>query len=499
MESEKICLASKTIDISEHENYIELTNRLCYYDAENLNHVMLPYKNVEEDALRMSQTLVNMPIQAKYKKINDKDDLGGHEMTVTSDGDVVFLTESIGTHTSAWISEPEEVVTVSGETKKLPCLYATARVWKRNPNVVSAIKRLYESENGLNSSWEISTNSYEYLHGTKKLTDYEFIGNTFLGSNVVPAYKGTSKAITMTSELSEQELIIAEALSQDIMSDESLNKENQAKEDKMAEEIKKDANSVDSVVVEPETPDAEKPTDVDKENETNPVIPPVEPEPEQTPDHEAESEPDPEPGPDVSDTSACEPKDETAEKTDDKDDKDEPDDIDDDEKEKAARKKKCAESESTISELNDKIAELEKSISEKDEIILRSSQEITNLKSDISELTPYKEKFEKAEQEKIDAEQAEKREALLSSIVSSGVITREEIETSEELSGYIQNLDKKSLMALVGERLTASIAEASKATEVASAKSGTRISTTLTSETDDDASKANTFRRMFLG
>lgn len=335
MDSEKICLASKTIDISEHENYIELTNRLCYYDAENLNHVMLPYKNVEEDALRMSQTLVNMPIQAKYKKINDKDDLGGHEMTVTSDGDVVFLTESIGTHTSAWISEPEEVVTVSGEIKKLPCLYATARVWKRNPNVVSAIKRLYKSKNGLNSSWEISTNSYEYLHGTKKLTDYEFIGNTFLGSNVVPAYKGTSKTISMTSELSEQELIIAEALSQDIMSDESLNKENQAKEEKMAEEIKKDAKSVDSVVVEPETPDAEKPTDSDKENEINPVIPTVESDPEQTSDQESD--------PDASDTSACEPQHKIAEGKNDNDDKDETnndsDNIDDDEKEKSERKR----------------------------------------------------------------------------------------------------------------------------------------------------------------
>ena len=47
MKSEKICLASKTIDISEHENYIELTNRLCYYDDKNLNNVMLPYEGVE--------------------------------------------------------------------------------------------------------------------------------------------------------------------------------------------------------------------------------------------------------------------------------------------------------------------------------------------------------------------------------------------------------------------------------------------------------------------
>ena len=173
MNSEKICLASKTIDISEHENYIELTNKLCYYDDKNLNNVMLPYKGVEEDAKRMASTLINMPLQAKYKKVRGLDDLGGHELSVDKDGSVVWGTASIGTHTNAWIGEPEEVITVSGEKKILPCLYATARVWKRNSNIISAIKRLFSSAGGLNSSWEISTNSYEYSNGVKKLIDYE--------------------------------------------------------------------------------------------------------------------------------------------------------------------------------------------------------------------------------------------------------------------------------------------------------------------------------------
>ena len=69
MISEKIYLASKTIEISELTNYIELTNRLCYYDDKNLNNVMLPYEGTEESAKEIAQTLVNMPLQAKYKKI----------------------------------------------------------------------------------------------------------------------------------------------------------------------------------------------------------------------------------------------------------------------------------------------------------------------------------------------------------------------------------------------------------------------------------------------
>ena len=164
MKSEKICLASKTIDISEHENYIELTNRLCYYDDKNLNNVMLPYKGVEEDAKRMASTLINMPLQAKYKKVMGLDDLGGHELSIDENGNAVWGTVSIGTHTNAWISEPEDVITVNGEHKKLPCLYATARVWKRNANIVSAIKRLFASAGGLNSSWEIASNAYEFAN-----------------------------------------------------------------------------------------------------------------------------------------------------------------------------------------------------------------------------------------------------------------------------------------------------------------------------------------------
>ena len=89
MNSERICLASKTIDISEHENYIELTNRLCYYDDKNLNNVMLPYKGVEEDAKRIASTLINMPLQAKYKKVRGLDDLGRHELSIDKDGSVV--------------------------------------------------------------------------------------------------------------------------------------------------------------------------------------------------------------------------------------------------------------------------------------------------------------------------------------------------------------------------------------------------------------------------
>ena len=176
MNIEKICLSSKTIDIAENDLYLELTNRMCYYDDKNLNNVLLPYKGVEESALECAKSLINMPVQAKYKKIEGQDDLGSHEMYITPDGEVVFGTESIGTHVDVWIEETD-VVTVSGETKKLPCLYAKKRIWKRNKNLINAIKRLYESEDGLGSSWEIQTLEYIYKDGIKKLTNYLFLSD----------------------------------------------------------------------------------------------------------------------------------------------------------------------------------------------------------------------------------------------------------------------------------------------------------------------------------
>ena len=63
------------------------------------------------------------------------------------------------------------------------------------------------------------------------------------------------------------------------------------------------------------------------------------------------------------------------------------------------------------------------------------------------------------EQEKAEAEFAQKKEKLIASVVKSGQISREEIESSEELKGYVDTLDKKSLMSIVGERLTASMNE----------------------------------------
>lgn len=135
-------------------------------------------------------------------------------------------------------------------------------------------------------------------------------------------------------------------------------------------------------------------------------------------------------------------------------------------------------------DVNSTVAEYESTIAEKDELILKSSSEINILKSENTELSQYKDKFEKAEQEKIKAEMEEKKEALIASVIKSGQITREEIETSEELTSYVENLDKKSLMAIVGERLSESINSSEKHVET-SETNVANVSCSLNSEDDD--------------
>lgn len=147
--------------------------------------------------------------------------------------------------------------------------------------------------------------------------------------------------------------------------------------------------------------------------------------------------------------------------------------------------------------INDVVAEYEKTIAEKDDLIVKASSEITSLKSENTELSQYKEKFTQMEQEKVAAELAQKKEDLIASVVKSGQITREEIEKSEEFSGYVENLDKKSLMAIVGERLSASVDKKNETeVETSEAKNDVHVASNL--NTDDETVDGATIMRNFL-
>lgn len=480
MNTENIYLASEIVEISESKTYLELTSRICYYDDTNSNGVLLPSENAEEKA----QTLINMPVQAKYRtNVLGLPTFGGHEMYKDENGNISFKTESIGTHTEVYIENAD--VDVHGTIKNLPCLYAKYRIWKRYENMVAAVRRLF-SLGKLYGSWEILISSYEFKDGVKRVSDYEFLANTLLGYEYAsPSYGVDAKALSLSSTENDC-LLVAEALSQDILS-QGLDTENEAKEENNLQnnEVTQVAEeNVEGTVV--ETPVAETPVEETTETSTE----------TETTEKKDETE--------VSQLTEYDLRKKIREACRAKLDKwcwisfhfpVEKEvwlEVDGRESElDFVRITYTVENDTitvsdpedvkltvSIAEVNTKIAELEAEVSTKDEAIIKSGEEIARLKTEISELSPFKEKFEKAEQERIENELKEKKETIISSITKSGLITREEIEVSEELKGYVENLDEKSLKAVLADRYIASLSENS--TEVSETKTEVETETAST-------------------
>lgn len=428
MDNENIILTSEVVEVSENNTFMELTSRICYYDDTNANGVLLPSEGAKERA----DTLVNMPVQARYRtNLAGNPTFGGHELVEDESGNITFGTESIGTHTEVYIESAD--VNVRGTIKNLPCLYAKYRIWKRYENCVAAVRRLF-SLGKLYGSWEILIFSYEFRNGVKYVNDYEFLANTLLGYEFAsPSYGVDAKAISLSSKNNEC-LLVAEALSRDIISC-GLDKKNEAKEEKLLDKEKN--TTVAEEVVEEAVEDTiavdETVTDTATEETEEGVI-----------SQSVEDE----------------------------------------------LRMQLAEANSTIERLNTDIAT-------KDEAIIKSGEEIAELKSQIAELVPFKERFEKAEQERIEAEIAEKKEKLISSITKSGLITRDEIENSEELKGFVDSLDDKSLKAVLAERYMASF-NTEKA-EVAEAVAETEVASTNLDGLEDETVNVKNIMKNYFG
>lgn len=488
MKIENLHFSSKTIELAETDTALQLRSRLCYYGDVNMNSVKLPEVNAEEYA----QTLINMPVQAKVKHnvFTDQDTFGGHEVVVNPiTQEVTFDTESIGVHTSVEIRD-DLVETVSGEYKTLPCLFANYIIWKRYPKVIEVVKRLH-SEDRLYSSWEIETDEYTYSEGIKELTKYRFIGNCLLGDGVTPAYGSIAKSVSMSEKVSNEspELLIAEALILDINNnkEEVDNLKDVEKKTEISEEEVKveEVNTSEDETVEEVNADAETET-----NESEKEVESVESEEEnveteeapQNEEIQAEDTNDSEENADKKDidTSALTVEDlyqKIARAAEEKLDSwcyvahlfpnektvwvksgDSESDldyvlftysvIDDQVQLSEPQKVKLTVS---ISSINDKVNELNESI-------VSSNETIQNLNAEISTLSVFKEKFEKAEQERIEAEQAEKIESLKRYAMKSGLISEEEVNASDtEISTMISELNESAIKAVIAERFMDSL------------------------------------------
>lgn len=424
MSKDKIYLASNNVELSETKSYIELTNILCYYDVPNENGVLLPL----DKALEKAETLVNMPVVAKYKVVNGQPDLGGHEAYIDPiTKEIAFDTQEIGTHTSVEIKEAE--IELHGEKRTLPCLFATSRIWTtRQKNTVKAIKRLYD-EGKLTSSWEVSVSSYEFKDGIKVLNDYSFDANCLLGSKVLPAYPCAS--VLDIASLEQSQLMIAEALTKD-----------------------KEEVNMENIIAESSTVDVEQP------------------EVQATPEEPVSTETSALTIQDLRKRlrKACQSYFENKNvyfwisfiMVDENYclcDTDELDELEFYKINYVIENGEVTISEPEMIKLVVSVADINTAISSRDDEIISNKATIANLEEEISELKKYKEIVDKTEEEKAEAEKAKKIANLKTLAQTGGYISATEIEEDETIKTMISSLDEAGIKNLIVDRMLASKSE----------------------------------------
>ena len=446
-------MSSNVIELSEYKTYIELTRRLCYYDYPNLNGVQLNSDTAEEKA----QSLLMQPVVAKYKRIRNKDDLGGHECSVDNKGNVTFGTVPIGVNVAVEIKN--DTVNINNNTVETHCLFATSRIWTRNKNVCSAIKRLF-AEGKLHSSWEILTENAEYVNNVKILKDYVFEADALLGSTSNPAY-GECATTLFVASAEDPEILLSEAIANDFNIDNSETKEDKILKIKENESVVTSENENADVVTD-EVVETSQETENVETTETTEAV---------SETREAKSEKN-------EDTTV----DENTEKS---------EEINSDNTDTSNEK--------VVSDTDTIIANLKQEIVEKNDAIIKANEEIANLKAVNESLVQYKEMYEKIESEKAADELAKKKKCLSEYAVRSGYISSEEIESSEEIKKLIEAVDENGIKAIIVDRLMAQKNDVVVETSEATTPVTTEVASLTCDEVSIETSDYKSVMKKFLG
>ena len=489
MNKEKTFLTSSTIELSEDEEnsqFLTLVNRICYYDEPNLNSVLLPSDTAEECA----QSLIDMPVYAKCRTNADGEPtFGSHEVALDADGELFFDTTPIGVHTAVEIKD--DTVDVNGKLETLPCLFATQKIWKRNKNAVAAIKRLF-AEGKLHNSWEIASYEYSFADGIKTITGYEFEGNTFLGYEFAdPAYGKDAKVVSLSQT---DELMVAEALSRDLIDQKSSKEDETLKKNKTSAQVEPQVDpQVDPQVTEPAVEPAQaapveptvepvqaEPQNIEPAQAEPQNIEPAQAEPAEPQSEEPETASEPQPEEPQSEPVVASLTDWDIQR---KIDEGARDLIDGwywvaylfPEEHKALLRVEGGDELSymqvsyvvndddtvtvsdpvdvklsvSVSEINSKVAELT-------DTIASLNQKVNDLTAEVETLTPYREAAQKAEHDAAEAK-------LRAYAENSKQFTEEELQ-SEEMTKIFSELDESALKMMIADRVVSAQAQQIQAT-----------------------------------
>lgn len=420
--------SSKPIEVSEHKDYKLATFLISVLDEYNENGVLIP-KDIGE---KLHSTIVGFPIVAKLVTdiFGKPIDFKGHGVVSQKDKDgnnvYKFSTMPIGSVLKSWTEDRN----VQGYEGKKSCIMIQAKLWKsRFPEYFNVLDKMW-SENNVSSSWEISVEDFEMSAKGKILKAFSFIGNCILGRSVKGAVKSAGMIEYAEIEEIHEDFELAQALSLDC-----INKENEVKElpqknkNVVVENSETVVEEIEKKTIISEEIDVSTLTIFDLERKISEVFR------SKSIDYGHISH------------------------------------IFVDEKYILTHNYKQTDLEfrkysydivdDTVTVSNDfEIVKLvidtderKNEIASKDEKIIQMNNEIETLKSQITEISEYKTKYEEMIAEKEKIEKAEKIKALEDYAIKSGYVTSEEIETSEEIKNIISSLDEVKLNSIIVERL----------------------------------------------
>ena len=550
--------SNRVIECSQENEYSDTYKVkfvICDFST-NHNHVKLNRDKIDG----WMGTLKNKPIVGKLVSTGRGGmDFSGHNAKIvmrTDDNgnmykDMVFDTSAFGTFTDVGIEKIDDD----------ECIVATCEIWKRFENACALIMKRVESGT-LNTSWEIDVleSHYENEAGSKVkvLDNGVFIGHCLLGAAVRPAYD-CSRLLEVAEAAPDFDMELADAIQQDMgafaenIEDKEVDamkkkevvtsaegekkpaegepEEKKQDESKSAEPTEDEKKKKDD---EPETSATE--DDKDKKDKEEPADDEGEPAPADNSEPESDDDDDDGKGKDKEkktaemETSALTSEDIRRKIRAAIWDKR----IDADlafvfpEEHEAWAKSYGPESTQldfvrftyavegdkiTLSEpeavkltvavnaVNSVIAERDEKISSLNEAVASANEQIQAKDNEIASLNVYKEKFEQAEQERIAAEIAERKDNLRKYAVSSGLIEEAEVAEGGELAQLIDANDEAGIKNVIAERFMAKNAEKKPAPkkEVSEIKSEEKVRLDLKNYSSDEPKDYKAVMKAYLG
>lgn len=450
------------ISLSEVENdpsILKAKFLICPLDEGNLNK-----KGLREADLTDEEKigLKDKPVVAKVIKNKDGElDFSGHEFKQIDKKDKngkiikksIFGTSPIGTHTNVYIDD----IKVNKVTKR--CIIADCVFWTRYEQSTQVLLKLY-AEGRLKSSWEIAYDESYSENGITWLKSICWLGNCVLGKYINPAYKDAG-LLEIAENKEEEDLELIKAFTHDI-----------------AEEVK-DSNMEGEIKTMSKKKEMSSLTTHDLYKKINEALNPkgwssspyysiseIYPEEHRIICYDIDNKKKDEDYVEVSYSVDTEDNVSIGEKKEVKMvfvSKDKMNNVEQSQQvivQLDETAKLLSEKETDIKELSTKIENVTKEVSEKNDAITKLGEQIkehektiASKENEISELKPFKEKIEKAEEEKKQAEIAEKKENLKVLATKGDYITKEELETSEEIKKMIEEVDEKGIKAEIAERV----------------------------------------------